>query len=176
MTCQGNCSRELTQCDPISPGPVQDGEMIARGAFDPTHGEAKKGNIRPSIVPKKDLFADKLSVWRLGDVPQIPVKELVERLKTESGARTLYAIVSVQAGDIRQIKVEVDKARALCVLDECDTDHDGGKHPAHAHVALCSSVRASLDPGEVGLSSPVFIQICRDLANLIKNSNKHTVS
>lgn len=56
------CDIEREQRDPLSPGPVACDEKIARGAFDPSAGEARKGRIKSGIISKPDLFRDQLSV------------------------------------------------------------------------------------------------------------------
>lgn len=167
MTCAQACPKEAEPRDDASPGPIADGEKIARAAFDPSAGSAAKGKIENSVVRKKDLFAGELSVWRLGDTPpSIDLPDLIEFLMRREEDRTLFAIVWSEAVSIREIRSPLDGSRALCVLDECVTDHEGNKHPAHAHIALCCNVKNSPDFDE---KSETFTQIYRDLANLLKN-------
>ncbi|MBB3972507.1 hypothetical protein [Hansschlegelia beijingensis] len=161
------CEIEREQRDQLSPGPVACEERIARGAFAPSAGDARKARISLGIVAKRDLFGDQLSVWRLaGDPPRVRLDELAERLRREEAQRTLFAIVWALAQEIRAIRLMGEKA--LCVLDECDTDHNGGKHPAHAHIAISPGFRAKF---QLTSESSEFQQLVRDLANLLKSAS-----
>ncbi|WP_407194399.1 hypothetical protein [Bradyrhizobium sp. STM 3566] len=39
---------------------------------------------------------------------------------------------------------EVNDERGFSVLDECDLDDQGSKHPAHAHIAICERLREKI--------------------------------
>lgn len=165
MTCPIPCPFEATTQDALSPGPVANDEAIARGAYDPSQGNAKTGNIKLGVVARKDLLANQLSVWRLaGDPPRITIDDLATRLQARTDLGTLFAIVSTEAETIRSLRSPTTGGRAFCVRDECDCDQNGNKHPAHAHVAICNSARG---PG-FSVESPDFVQIHRDLAHAFK--------
>lgn len=167
MTCPDICPLEQATRDTASPGPVGAGELIARAAFSPSAGEAQKRKIRTGLVARRDLFADQLSVWRLAGVsPLIPLSDLIDRMIAEQGDRRLFAVVWAEASQIRKLQRPSDGSRALCLLDECTCDQVGGKHPAHAHIAICQSIRSQ--PSFNGESED-FIQICRDLSHLLQS-------
>lgn len=163
--CSKPCELETVSQDPeFSPGPVQDHEPLSRGLFDPSHG--KPGNIRNTHLPKKDLLARKLSVWRTSDVTSFTIHDLRTRLASGDNGGALFAIASVQTGDVRDHRIHDNPDRVLCVRDECDVDHEGNKHPAHAHIALCNS----RFPDPVDVSSEDFVQTWRDLCLMFKNN------
>src|SRR5205807_713634 len=98
--------------------------------FDPSHGSLRKRKIRECLIPKTHLFDGEASVWRIGGVG-IPLGDLIEKLK---GSRSdpLFAVLAVQAKDIRDIRLGAIGPRAFCLVDECECDADGNKLPAHA--------------------------------------------
>ncbi|WP_338425152.1 hypothetical protein [Sphingopyxis kveilinensis] len=124
------------QQDPISFGTIDDQEIIVRAAFDPRSGNAKTGNIKAAIIPKEDLLSGSFSVWRLEPLG-ISCSELIERLDVVPN-QLLFALCGLPASEIRAVKAGT--ARALSVVDECECDAQGNKHPAHAHVAICKSL------------------------------------
>lgn len=143
------------QQDEVSLGPIADDETIVRGALDPRHWNAKDRKIKAAVIRKKDLFSGNLSVWRV-EPHGISLAELVERLGAVPEQR-LAALCGISARDIRSI--EASGARAFSVVDECDCDRDGNKHPAHAHIALCKSLIAN----GVDLEHPEFEQVRTEL-------------
>lgn len=161
--CAANCPIEAVTRDPgVSPGPVQDHEALSRGLYAPSHG--KPGNIKNSHLPKKDLAARKLSVWRLSDVSGLDVDRLREMLLGNQQFGTLFAIASVNTRAVRDYNNEHKDGRILCIRDECDVDHAGNKHPAHAHIALCD---VSF-PDPVSTEAEEFLQTWRDLCRAFK--------
>jgi hypothetical protein len=150
------------QQDQDSLGIITDDEVIVRGAFDPRSAKAATGNIRSSIIPKEHLLTGQLSVWRL-DPPGIAINDLAARLDSIPG-QSLYALCGLPAGTIRSISRDSD--RAFSVVDECECDQEGNKHPAHAHIALCKSLVAQ----GLGKDHPDFEQVRTELYFKLKSS------
>lgn len=158
--CQVNCPKELKSQDAASFGVVEDEEQIVRAALSPRH--VKSQRIKAALIPKNHLFEGHLSVWRYGG-RGIPHNALVERLGTVPD-QELFALCGLKAGQIRGIKVGT--SRALSVVDECECDRDGGKHEAHAHIALCKTLIAA------GMSKEdaLFEQTRQELYALFKSN------
>lgn len=148
------------QQDPISLGIIQNTETIVRAAFDPSSGNAKTGNIKAAIIPKNDLLTGNFSVWRIEPLG-IPCDELFGRLDIREG-QSLFALCGVPAGVLRSMRF--GEHRALSVVDECECDQLGNKHPAHAHIALCKNLLAE----GVGKDHPEFEQLRTELHSLFK--------
>lgn len=165
--CLGGCPREQQQQDNVSLGIIADNEVISRGGFY-SSGVDKKGKIRPSLIRKSDLKIGQCSVWRMSP-PGLTPDVLIPLLKA-SRADPLLVLASTTAQKIREVTL-VSGGRAFCVVDECDCDQEGGKHPAHAHIALCGVAvaatpeLANLDPLA---DTEDFIQAHRDLVLLFK--------
>lgn len=117
--CAAGCPRELIQQDTVSLGVIANDEVIARGAYDPSHGEAKKRKITNQIIRKDDLIDGACSVWRLAP-PGITLEQLIVRLE-EIKEDPLFAVTTAAAADIRLIKLPTG-TRAFCVVDECECD------------------------------------------------------
>ena len=51
----------------------------------------------------------------------------------------LHAVLQVNAGKVRSQVFPIDELNVRCffIVDECDCDLEGNKHPAHAHIGLC---------------------------------------
>lgn len=162
--CPAVCPREEISQDELSPGIIAADELIGRGAFDPSHGNARTGKIRQCLIPKAHLYGGKASVWRVGGVG-ISIENLVTYL-TASREDPLFAILAARADDIRAIRLAGTEKRAFSLVDECECDAEGNKHPAHAHIALCQVQQSA------GLSadSPAFIDAHRALIETMKRT------
>jgi hypothetical protein len=113
-------------------------ENLARGADGPDIHFDKRGNPKIALIREGHLLDGKLSVWRISDESGLGISDLKEILvKLAPSHQKLYTIFSITAKVVRSIKVNGDISRALCVLDECDTDREGNCHAAHAHISLC---------------------------------------
>lgn len=163
-SCPEVCPREEESQDSASPGVIADEELIARGAFHPSHGNVRTGNIRPTLIPRPHLFAGEGSVWRVSS-QGVSLDYLVERLRA-SREDPLFAIVAVPAREIRDIRLGIDGPRAFSVVDECVCDADGGRHPAHGHVALCNFQKTA----GMAVDSPEFIEAHRALNDTLRNN------
>ncbi|HMI17944.1 MAG TPA: hypothetical protein VK533_00230 [Sphingomonas sp.] len=142
-------------------GVIADDEHIARGAFSPSHGNAKTLSIKNGLISRASLFAGQCSVWRLNP-PGIEVADLITILAAGRPEQRLFAISAKTAEQIREIQIE-GGIRAFCVVDECDCDQDGNKHPAHAHIALCKQmIAAGFSEGDAR-----FVKVHRDLVALL---------
>lgn len=145
--CGASCPRESEQQDPSSVGVIEGEEWIVRGALDPRHGNLRTLNVKPAVVPKADLIRGQLSVWRQKPegIGEAEIAGLIQAaVAHQSPVQTLFALCKVPACEIRSI-LFTDR-RAFCVVDECDCDQEGNKHPYHAHVAFCrASVAAGID-------------------------------
>lgn len=159
MPCNNPCEAECQSQDECSPGPIAGGERLARGVYHPTSGTLSTGNVKQGFVPANDLLRSEFSVWRLGEQPRLGVPEVVETLKARQDRGELFAVLAVATSAVRQIRSGLNGGRAACVRDECTSDQEGNKHPAHAHIGLCNELR------DVGLSrdSEHFIQLQQDV-------------
>lgn len=159
--CAQDCPREASQQDSASDGPVGATEVIARGLYEPSHGSVKKFKIRPSAVPAAHLVAGELSVWRIS-LDGFDTADLRARLEADKPG--LFGILGVKASDVRKIPYGSSGHRAFCVVDECECDAEGNKHPKHAHIALCKGLAAD----GAGPEADDFIAAHRDLSELFK--------
>lgn len=133
------CPLEQLERDPRSPGVIDDDEDIVRGAYDPMH--FKGARIRPSVLRSGDLAKGQLSVWRSSAKSGSNLKD-IESILGENGPsqHALAAMLVVNAQRIRELREQVSNLRLFCIVDECDTNEDGGWHRAHAHIALCMNL------------------------------------
>ncbi len=170
-----NCAREEVTQDPHSPGPVRNVERIARGAYSPNHGNPRTGNIKPSVIPRNDLLEDRLSVWRLEhEGVGVSPADLINILNANPEEnKTLFMLLWATAKSIREIKYSEQNLAALCVLDECDTDFEGGKHSAHAHIALTTTLKALT---EASPDAEDFVQVWRDLSLLMRSDKARQIA
>lgn len=153
MVCPDICPREQISADPeVSPGPIGGAEEICRGAYDPMH--FKKGRLKNSFIRPNDLLAGKLSVWRLSQ--PVELEDLVEILSGFNPPENhLQMIRSSLADDIRNLSIASRDGRVFSVIDDCTAFPDGGKHPAHAVIAICEA----LEPHTLSKESPLFEEI-----------------
>lgn len=165
--CSAGCPREAISQDNVSIGTISDDESIARGAYDPSHGNAKTYNIKGQLIPVKDVIAGTGSVYRLA--PRgVAVADLIKILEDGRPDQNLFAVTAVPAAKIRGIEWP-EGGRAFCVVDECDSDRLGNKHPAHAHIALCRNLATA----DLDRTDPNIVQVYRDLMNLFRSSQSH---
>jgi hypothetical protein len=163
-SCPRVCPREVVSQDKVSPGVIRDEETVARGAFLPSHGNPRTKNIRPGLIPRSHLFDGEGSVWRVGE-SGIGLESLVPLLKA-SRPDSLFGILAANAADIRRIRLGAEGPRAFSLVDECDCDQHGSKHPAHGHIALC---RVQKEAG-VTVDAPAFIDAHRALIETMKRT------
>lgn len=161
--CDDGCPREETQQDPISIGPIGGSEIIARGGHSPRHGDAVKRKPRAALIRGEDLLSGNYSVWRI-EPTGIACMDLVDRLSGVPG-QTLFALFAISAEEIRRVRT-VAGDRAFFVVDECECDAEGNKHPAHAHIGICSA----LIDGGLKREDEVFEQARQDLYGLLKTN------
>lgn len=165
--CIEVCHCEAESQDPaMSPGPVHDGEILCRGGYNPLHGPAPR--IKDSFIRKLDLAAGQLSVYRWSEFARFDLAQVVNQLTRcpPRGRETnsLGAVFCASAGALRSIRSPDNEGRAVCIRDECVSDATGGKHPAHAHVALCSVEF----PPETDLNSEEFKQVWSEVLRLFR--------
>ena len=167
MSCSVSCPRELVSQDSVSPGPIEPAETVARGAYDPSHGKAGKATIKPAFIDKRALASSELSIWRLGATPVgLPLPRLKAIMRITGGGRKLFAVGMALASDVRGVSLETTGHRALCVVDECDCDQSGNKHPAHGHIKLCPH----LEGGGLHADSPEIKELQLKLRHIFMQS------
>ena len=134
--CLGQCPLEAVEQDNRSAGTVEDAELVCRAAYDPTH--FKKGKLQTSIVRAGDLLAGTLSVWRVSEKANFTLTDAV-KICASSGpsSATLSEVRALVVKEIRDARRPEVAGRLFCVIDETDTDDEGGNHPAHAHIRIC---------------------------------------
>jgi len=146
--CAANCPPEQEPQHAMSPGLVLDEEDIVRGAFSPMH-RTGTGSVKLGAIRNKDLLAGKLSVWRVSPAARTSLDDVYELISDRMPQdNKMLALLKASAGDLRKITDAKSGARALCVVDECETDADGGAHPAHAHIAICRCLRNNISTAE----------------------------
>jgi hypothetical protein len=138
MSCEdGICPLEQVQLDNRSVGPVEDDELLYRGAFDPLH-YLKNGQVRPAFIRESDIVAGTLSVWRVSRQSGLNTTTALPLITAPAG-NTLRAVFAAKVGDVRATKIFGVEGRSFCVIDETNTDTKGNFHPAHAHISPCRS-------------------------------------
>ncbi|RYZ82454.1 MAG: hypothetical protein EOP06_21640 [Proteobacteria bacterium] len=125
----------------------------------------RKTNVAPNFLPKSHLQIGKLSVYRLSDKAEFDrsgVVAAIEALPFEKNS--LSKILGPLVREIREVRISGIPGRVFCVRDECDTDDQGGKHHAHAHIALCEH----FFPEPIDKDSDFFKQAYADLSTLFR--------
>ncbi|GGN51448.1 hypothetical protein GCM10011349_24020 [Novosphingobium indicum] len=164
------CALEATQQDARSAGTVDDVELICRAAYSPFH--FKKGKIQASIIKANDLFAGTLSVWRASEKANCSVQDVAGICAALAPKENTTELRALTAQRIRAAARPDIGGRLFCVVDETDTDDQGGSHPAHAHIKVCSGVLA----GAVDTNDPKFQIAKSELAFLLRQSDAKVVS
>jgi hypothetical protein len=127
----------------------------------------RRSNVAPNFLPKSHLTAGKLSVYRLSNKAAFSKDDVTSEIqKISKPGNSLAKVLGPQVGDIRNIRVDGIEGRVFCVRDECDTDDNGGKHHAHAHIALCERSF----PAPIDKESDDFKQAYADLSTLFRAS------
>lgn len=166
MRCDGAaCPRELVIQDRFSIGLINDNECLARGAFAPSHGNPRTHNVSNQILPVAEIMRGQGSVYRLAP-SGVDIGSLVTLLESTKPEQKLFALIAVGAAEVREIRY--GERRAFCVVDECDSDGQGAKHSAHAHISICSALA---DTG-VDRSDLEFNQAIRDLLTLFRRKDR----
>jgi hypothetical protein len=160
MTCEQECPLEQETQDDVSPGVVQDEETLCRGAFG-KKAHYNSSGVKPALIRDRDFLAGELSVWRLGVAT---LDEVVEQIgKQPPPENALWDVFGITASAVRAIRVPGRAGRVVSVIDDCRVDDAGGKHPAHAVLAVCRSLNLSLaDKG-----SPSYVEIREELYRLL---------
>lgn len=161
--CVRPCTLEAASQDSASPGPVGSGEAIARGAYEPSHGQAKGPKIRPSLIPAKHVYDGHCSVWRV-TTGGVTLEELVERLQAEKVG--LFGVLSATSDQIRNVTLGPSGPLAFCLVDRCECNSAGDRHPGHCEIGLCANQRSS----GCEIDSPEFIDAHRQLIDLFKTT------
>lgn len=168
MSCATNCASEQVSQDEVSPGPVGDLEYVCRAAYGKKMHYNASGRLRPSFVKNNDLLSGSLSVWRRHSGSE---EELTTIRGIVSGyapaESSLYDMFGALAKDIRAVRsAQKPDTQALHVYDDCRTDNNGGKHPNHAVIAICSDC----DPSALSSESLLYIEIRDELVKLLKQT------
>lgn len=161
--CVDVCPLEQLQRDHRSPGTVDAQEFVARASYDPRH--YKKNKVQSSVIRAADLFNGTLSVWRVSAKAGMSLPELSAKLQAdcEDGQR-VKALHPISVAEIRALRTEDNTRRLFCVVDECETDDDGGHHPAHAHIRICDELKRQMPDTQ----SELFVHAKRTLFDAAK--------
>ena len=171
-SCSEACPRETVSADDASPGPIEKDEVICRGAF---HAEPpvnslhfnKDGAVKIAVIRNADLRHGTLSVWRASNKVGLSVDDVAQLVATYGpNNQSLMQVLGVEASHIRSSRITVSSGRIYCIVDECETDDLGNKHPAHAHISLCRKL-FPVAPDQVDLA---FIQAREHLYLLFSKS------
>jgi hypothetical protein len=131
------CCLEQESQHCISPGVVQDDEMICRAAYAPMHIKkgADRSRIDISYLRKADIANNTLSVWRYSELSQASIQQIWDVCKQkEADGQKIWKLLFVSAREIRKPDAHRDQ---FCLLDECQVNETGGSHRAHAHISMC---------------------------------------
>lgn len=142
------CPRETGSQDEASPGPVDNGELICRGAYLPDHIRADD-RIRMGVLPISHLQKAQLSVYRSGGPYALEYAIALQQLRkveaqgTKENPRVLAAVLRATACAIRGIHYSGAEVPIRCffIVDECECDQNGNKHPSHAHIGFCCELK-----------------------------------
>jgi len=139
MSCSNVvCSLEAVQQDSRSIGPVKDSETVCRAAFDP--GNYNTRGIKQALVSNNQLKLGQVSVWRIVDHTDHSFETVVSKLTPPPLNRT-RELFAIRVDVLRALVPNSVYSRRFCVLDECDTDLNGGFDPTHAHISFCREVK-----------------------------------
>jgi hypothetical protein len=161
--CASDCPLEANQADKRSVGVVEDDELICRAAYDPMHFSST--TLKQAVIRSRDLFASELSVWRASEKSGLDDARVVAMLQATPPAKnTLGAVLAPTAKQIRGLRSPLVEGRLFCVVDETDTDHQGGSDPAHAHIKICKRLHGQLED----TSSKLFLTLKEALFHLMR--------
>lgn len=164
------CEIELVKVDPDSPGIVLDEENICRGAYGPPPSVHYKANKRlkvSQLVRTQDLVGGNVSVWRAGDQGHLSQDDLLQQLNLVAPAeQETYLLFSINVKALRERRIDEHEGRVFCVTDDCVCDAAGNKHPAHASVGLCQTIK------QLGLTAenPLLIAIKETLVLMLQTN------
>lgn len=166
--CTRPCLHEATSSDPISPGKIEDIEILCRAGY---RMHDNKGNPRIGLIRSKDLANGELSVWRLDSAasPKLPI--LLEVLR-ERGPKNdeLLSVFGVSAAQLRGVL----ENHPLCAIDNTDCGPDWPRHPDHCVLAGCEALgfKELTDPYE----NVAFVAVRRALLEIFKKNKIWTAA
>lgn len=158
MPCASTCPDEQHQQDAASPGPIEDHEILCRGAFGKKAHYNSQG-VKASFIKDKDLLEGTLSIWRLTDAPSNS-EEIRSILSANAPPKnTLWDMFTASAATLRGIRAPSrPDVQALHAYDDCVVDGEGNKHPSHAVLSICGL----LGPESMEKDAPLYAEV-RDL-------------
>ena len=164
-----DCPGEQAQNDPEAPWPIEAAEVICRGAFEPQHIRTEPQGFKLGILPRGQLRAGQLSVWRLSQACAT-LGEIEAELMTAAKrqAQELHTMLSATAGVIRGIRTpsKDGDVRCFCIVGDCICDKDGRKHKAHCNMGFSEPLKALLtddkdDPIEIWAQEALKLEMER---------------
>ncbi|MDI2109515.1 MULTISPECIES: hypothetical protein [Bradyrhizobium] len=164
MVCPPVCPREQTPRDPDSLGVIGSEESIYRGVFP---SDRNKAGVKRSAIAAKQLWNGQISVWRACPLVETSLDQLVallEPLLVRPKGEKYDHLKSVPASLIRAH--QVDGERSFHLLDECEYDDHGNKHPAHAQIAICEHLKQKITE-----SDDIFIALREGLKLLVETGH-----
>ncbi len=117
-----------------------------------------KGKLKNSFIRSNHLLAGELSVWRLSDPPHngANLDQIVDILEGFSPQENhLQQVKACTVEDVRNLSIPANPGRVFSVIDNCEAYPNGGKHLAHAVIAICEK----LNPGSISKDSKLFEEI-----------------
>lgn len=128
------CPLQLATQSAHSIGPIEDEELICRGALDETHGNMGTCLVRNSIIEKKALAEGHLSVFRALGNTTWELDDVAIQLKDMNLLKPVFKVIGVRASDLRATTVNGVR---VCVVDETESNAAGDHHPLHGHITPC---------------------------------------
>lgn len=167
VSCESDCPDENQQQDDVSPGPIDNGEVLCRGAYG-KQAHYNSSGVKPAFIRDRDLLAGALSIWRLTGDSEADANEVRQILAGNAPPpNALWDIFGATAKDIRDIRPPSHPTmQVLHAYDDCSIDDYGGKHPKHGVIALCSETH----PAELAKDSPLYVEIRDELFLCLKKN------
>lgn len=135
-----------------SPGPVSDGEMLARFVFSPFHINERSGKIKPSVLSHVHLKG--CSIQRESIATDQELNEFVRGFLEGNDNREWRGVLVASVKDVRSIAIDDKKpTRAVCIYDTAER-----KNPAHAE--LCQTEHVLDESDEIELRKKLRDAFC----------------
>lgn len=141
-------SAEQRQNDAASLGPILGEESIIRSALTPRH--ERNGKIKRDVFRTSDLKQTQLSAWRACHRNHSFASEVITELDIavcrQNPPQAVYAYLWATASEIRSIDLtdSAGPAHCFCIIDNCECDPTGRKHPQHVNLGLSEALLAAI--------------------------------
>lgn len=125
-----------------SPGVVSDRETLSRFVFLPMHVNRKGDRVKPAFFDH--IHTSGCSVQRESIAPAVELTSFVTKFLKGEDDRGWIGVLFANCKAVRDIRIESEIERALCVYDTAELDN-----PAHAEMFSARSASMEADNGEL---------------------------